>query len=296
MSSSLAGPPDESGQRAARRILREFPHRIESSGVELEGLAQELEVKVVPQRELPTLGRWHRFRRPPGPELRLWSEEAPEADVVHLKTDIDNTPRRRFVLAHEIGHAVLHRQLDGRSMELPISEQEQFANAFAAELLLPSSMAGRLREPFQQLTDVLELLRLAGSVRVPARVLLIRAKRENWLEGVDVLWVDIRTVPNRFTGRERRLRVFDSVCDKSRWFLPSNKSVKGTFGDDTWLVGMGPKARAGGRIKISRRSGSPPKFVNTSVPAETVAFRLRSPKSDFGPEVLARVCLGPERD
>lgn len=294
MSPSLAGSPSESGQRAARRILREFPHRVDSSGVEVEGLAQELEVRVVSRRELPTLGRWHRFRRQGESELQLWSEEDREADVVHLKTDIDNTPRRRFVLAHEIGHAILHRELDGRSMELPVPDQEQFANAFAAELLLPASVAGGLREPFQELTDVFGLLRLAGSVGIPPRVLLIRAKRENWLEGLDVLWVDIRTIPNKYTGRERRPRVYDSVCDKSRWFLPSNKSVSGTFGDDTWLVGLGPEAGVSGRIRIARRRGSPPKFVDQSMPAEIVAFRLRTPKSEFGPEVLARVSLASE--
>ena len=57
----------------------------------------------------------------------------------------DILPRRRFTAAHELGHAVLHREVMGSVLEDatieetdgPLSAMEAEANRFAAELLMP---------------------------------------------------------------------------------------------------------------------------------------------------------------
>ena len=62
----------------------------------------------------------------------------------------DILPRRRFTAAHELGHAVLHRQRMGRfradtpetmlEADESTDELEREANRFAAELLMPESV------------------------------------------------------------------------------------------------------------------------------------------------------------
>lgn len=292
---SLGPSAAERGRRAARRIVREWSNRLNSAGVlDLEALAEELGVQVVRASRLPVSGRWHRYRRPAPIEPRLWEEEGEEIELVQMKTSRANTPARRFTLAHELGHAILDRELEGRSTELPVGEQEQFANSFASELLLPDNLARSLRQPFVQVEDVFGALELAKSVRIPPKLLLVRASRENWLEGLDVLWLDIRTLPNRYTKRDPRPRIVDTVRDRTRWFLPSNRSVRGVFGDDEWLARASRQLSTSGRVDISRLRGHPVKFVPKSVPAEARAFRMRPPGGGFGPEVLARVQLSPE--
>jgi len=65
----------------------------------------------------------------------------------------DILPRRRFTAAHELGHAVLHRDRMGRYVADPTiseadggaTEMEREANRFAAELLMPEEVV-RARE------------------------------------------------------------------------------------------------------------------------------------------------------
>jgi IrrE N-terminal-like domain len=289
---SLGRSPAVRGQHAARRVVRERPQRLGPSGVDLGGLAEDLGVRIVARRNLGVLARWHRLRRATPTEPRLWEEEPDEADVVHLRSNAQ-TSARRFAIAHELGHAVLDREFDGRSTELPVGDQERFATAFAAELLLPQSLARSLRSRFREAPDVLSVLHLAQSVGAPPRVLLVRASRENWLVGLDVVWLDIRTLPNPATGRDMRPRLRDYVRDRTRWWLPPNRSVRGLFGDDGWLVRADREMAMSGSIDISRRRGSPAKWVHEWVPAEVAAFRMRTPGPGHGAEVLARVQLKP---
>lgn len=292
---SLGSSAGERGRQAARRIVRDWSSREGSAApLDLDALAEEMGVEIVKAPRLPVSGRWHKYRRPAPIEPRLWEEEPEEVELVRLRTGRQNTPARRLTIAHELGHAVLDREMKGRSTELPIEEQERFANWFAAELLLPDDLAEPLRERFVKARGVLGALEIARSVSVPPRVVLVRASRENWLEGLDILWLDIRTMPNRYTGRDSRPRIFDVVRDRNRWYVPPNRSVRGVFGEDQWLARVSRQLSVSGRIEISRLRGTPAKFITTSVPAETLAFRMRRPGPDYGPEVLARVELSSE--
>ncbi len=292
---SLGSSAGERGRQAARRIIREWSDRLDSAGLlDLDALAEELGVEVVREPGLPVSGRWHRYRRPAPIEPRLWEEESEEVELVRVNTGRQNIPAQRFTLAHELGHAILDRELKGHGTELPIEKQEQFANSFAAELLLPDDLARPLRGPFVRIEDVPGVLELARSVQVPPKLLLVRASRENWLEGRNVLWLEIRTLPNQYTGRDPRPRIVDTIRDRTRWFLPSNRSVRGVFGGDEWLARASRHLSTNGRIAVSRLLGSPVKFVSESVPAEARAFRMRPPGSGHGPEVLAWVKLSPE--
>lgn len=288
---SPAGGSAQRGEQAARRILARWPQP-GSQGIDLDALARRLGVEVETSKGLGPLARWHRLGAQSGP-LRLWEEEAQGLDIVQIRVG-SHQNARRYALAHELGHAVLDRELEGRSNELPVEEQERFADAFAAELLLPRSVARRLRSGFRELGEAVEVVQLAQSIAAPPRVLMLRAKQENWLAGLDVLWLDIRTIANRSTGRDQRPRLYDCICDRGRWFLPKNRSVRGLFGNDRWLATDAREMTVRSRIDVSRPRGRPARLVHEDVSAEVSAFRMRPAGDGFGPEVIAQVHLRPE--
>jgi Zn-dependent peptidase ImmA (M78 family) len=66
----------------------------------------------------------------------------------------DHPNRKRFTCAHEIGHFVKHRQEDddfeyvdyrAGAASMGVDEDERYANAFAAVLLMPETHVRRLR-------------------------------------------------------------------------------------------------------------------------------------------------------
>jgi len=72
-----------------------------------------------------------------------------QGPVVCLSTAVENHLRRRFTWAHELGHALLHREnpqwrdttdMIERAWGLSSTEEEMEANLFASELLLPRVM------------------------------------------------------------------------------------------------------------------------------------------------------------
>ena len=111
----------------------------------------------------------------------------------YVSNDRENPlARRRFTAAHELGHAVLHRDRMGRfradvqivdGTEEGIEEIEREANRFAAELLMPAEVI-RARE--QELTrehgacprSVLEY-RLAAELLVSQQAIRFRLKSLN---------------------------------------------------------------------------------------------------------------------
>lgn len=79
-------------------------------------------------------------------------EKRRDGDVLIYLNAEDHSNRQRFTCAHEIGHFVKHGNedfefVDYRDMtaSLGIDEDERYANAFAAALLMPEKEARRLR-------------------------------------------------------------------------------------------------------------------------------------------------------
>lgn len=69
-----------------------------------------------------------------------------DTGIISINSDIDNQQRKNFIIAHEIGHFILHQDLlICFDTQKTLSEwhkkgpQETEANAFASELLMPSS-------------------------------------------------------------------------------------------------------------------------------------------------------------
>jgi hypothetical protein len=74
--------------------------------------------------------------------------KAGQKGIIAVKASIREASRKRFTIAHEIGHFIIphHRNLENiwkqnRELDRNLNRPEMEANEFAAELLLPSSLA-----------------------------------------------------------------------------------------------------------------------------------------------------------
>jgi Zn-dependent peptidase ImmA (M78 family) len=71
------------------------------------------------------------------------------AGVIRIRNDITQLERRRFIIAHEIGHCILHETgsvtpcSEGDLFRYQEGNREAEANWFAAELLMPSRLFAR---------------------------------------------------------------------------------------------------------------------------------------------------------
>lgn len=138
---------------------------IEPSEIDLEDIASELNLLVVEQRIS-------------GAVAKLVCN--PQVGIISVRGDIRETGRKRFAIAHEIGHFLLHKE------KAPIalctdkdfqdwyshSADESEANAFAAELLMPAEMF-RQRSSSKQ-PSLKEITELAGEFQTSLSATAIR--------------------------------------------------------------------------------------------------------------------------
>lgn len=94
----------------------------------------------------------------------------------------DILPRRRFSAAHELGHAVLHRdEMGGFIADAAISDtdaaegqREREANQFAAELLMPREVCWARAEELERDHGMKECPRLVLAYRLASELLVSR--------------------------------------------------------------------------------------------------------------------------
>jgi hypothetical protein len=299
MPADLEPPPGQAARVAAvarvgvRRVEAQAPDLCRSWRVRVATLARRLGIAVTVRPDLGAPARWRRERTAGRLDMQpLWSDEPPIADFIDIRPDLRESARR-FALAHEIGHVILYREFGGWAPRLSAGEQEVFANAFAVELLVPRAARADLAERFRTAGGPIEFLRLADALGLSPRTLMRFAARHGWMRGLDRVWLDIRCVPNRYTGRDRRLRVFDAVLDRERWFLPANRSVDGALGGDAWLLELTRRTRSAKvEVAISRRRlVSGPRYTREHVPASVHALRLHHGGTGRGMEILALAVL-----
>lgn len=278
--------------RAALETHRRMPQHCGDGRVAINELARDLDVTIKVEPGLQAPARWHRLASKQPPQSRLWDDPLPgPSDIVLVRPEL-GTAARRFAIAHELAHILLHRGDVRPAAPLALNQEELFANAFAAELLVPLHLRHQAREAFRLEEAPTGLTALANSVGVSLRILLRLAARERWMAGIDRVWLDVRVRPNRFTGLDERPRIFDAVLDRHRWFLPGNRSVRGALGDDRWLATGGRRARMNGRMDISRWvPGDPPRSVHEQVPVSVESLWLQRPGAHAGVEILARVAM-----
>ncbi|ALS27153.1 IrrE-type HTH domain-containing protein [Paenibacillus sp. 32O-W] len=94
------------------------------------------------------------------------------AKFIHINNYLDE-PMRRFVCAHELGHAVLHPRVNTPFLKsstlFSVNRLEREANEFAVELLLPDEVVREYQTIYEAAAaygvpeEVVELKRLDGS-------------------------------------------------------------------------------------------------------------------------------------
>ncbi len=277
---------------AARAIVRHVEAHAPAATdlrVPVMELARRLGIVIHRRSELGATARWHRRllcenRAAP----RLWDSGPTIVDIVELRRGLRYSAQR-FAIAHEIGHILLHRHHPELAARLPLESEELFAHTFAAELLVPRRARHELANRVRRMEQPSELLRLADALGVSPSVVLRFAREEAWLAETDRVWLDIRHIPNRYTHRERRLRIHDAVFDRRRWYVPTNRSVAGVFGSDIWLAALGRKARTMTcSMAISRRNSvARPRYVSCQTPVTVTAVGLQRLGPDRGMELLA---------
>jgi len=153
----------------------------------------------VPQLSLATVARHliaERYVTDPDAVADLMDDVAPleglmywqSGDGIAFVKAEDILPRRRFTAAHELGHAVLHKETMRRYLsDLKISEtdgegteMEAEANRFAAELLMPEEVirarADELTREYKACPRIVLAVRLASELLVSREAMRYRLK------------------------------------------------------------------------------------------------------------------------
>lgn len=127
MAETLAGNPDEMEIVARYRA---------SAPTDVDGLARELGIIVLYEDLGPNVAGM----------ITVDDTDGPDRYIIRVHEN-DPKRRRRFTLAHEVGHFLLHRDLmDGNIVDNTMYRSalgewyERQANRFAADLLLPAHL------------------------------------------------------------------------------------------------------------------------------------------------------------
>ena len=107
------------------------------------------------------------FRMEKVDAFSAWAEMDGERPFVALSGDCPGD-RTRFSVAHELGHLVMHKGLDGRNQDL-----EGEANQFAAEFLLPEDA---MRQILNQRLTLANVARLKSRWKVSIQMIVRRAR------------------------------------------------------------------------------------------------------------------------
>lgn len=253
--------------RAARELNRTHSDCFGDVPVRPSRLARRLGIRVVTNSAIDGRAR-----------LELGGVAA--APTIHIASGVDRDVAR-FALAHELGHFWLLRSGD---TALPMSLRERFADAFARELLVSDEVRRRYRDDFRRADEPRALVALASAVGLSIHALLVTAELEpSWIGGLDRVWLRVKFAPNRFTGREPKLRVASAHCDRTRFFVPTNQGLTRVVGDLSWLGSLlpGRTATVAGPVTIKVRRPEPGgRYADDTRGAHLIALRLRASAHD----------------
>lgn len=156
--------------------------------------------------------------------------------AIRIRNDLSPN-RGRYVLAHELGHVLLLTQLTKLADRWNLQTREKFANVFARELLIPTHLRMILRQRFLRVSHALDFLRLMDHWGIhPVAGIRFAASHYDWTQGHRRIILKIAHTPNRFTGKEPRLRVVAAAFDRDRFYVATNQSFQRISPDESWLA------------------------------------------------------------
>lgn len=160
-------------QKKARTLLGKF--NFQDIPIDVRALAKKLGVRVIFQDLDDDISG-----------LLVIKNDRPTIGV----NDAHHPNRQKFTIAHELGHYVLHRDIDDlfidskliyyrdKSSSDGVQQREIEANSFAAEVLMPATLIRKyLKEKEPDLSNEFTMQRMASAFNVSEQALTIRLTR-----------------------------------------------------------------------------------------------------------------------
>jgi Zn-dependent peptidase ImmA (M78 family) len=130
-----------------------------------------------------------------------WSGQYWERPII-ICQGVPSWERTRWTVAHEVGHAVLHRSLNSRGLSLDprgLAESEQSANRFASELLAPINA---IRPELPRIITLFSLIEIKQRWGLSIGALIKHLHSAKVINDArrDTLWAQLYTRKNPETG------------------------------------------------------------------------------------------------
>lgn len=193
-----------------------------------------------------------------GAEARLVCDG--DVGIVRLRQGIPEYGRRRFAVAHELGHWILHRGADSGALcsaddigRFGADDREVQANEFAAAFLMPGPlMATRCRDASPSLNDIISVADEFGTTITATAVRFVQINRNTcvvvfsqnevvkwWRRSQDSrLWISPREKIDRRSNAFACEGITDmEPVDLDVWFPDENNRPSGVLLEQSMVLG-----------------------------------------------------------
>lgn len=169
--------------------------------------------------------------------LESRSDNEAHSFIINIQAGIPQYVEQ-FATAHEIGHAILLRDFPAHASSCSTRKREEFATAFALELLVPEKYRDECTRNFQAISSAREIFDLCGKLRVGPRVVLRMAKYyPGWTKASNRLWLLASYRVNSRSRQDPKIRIDHGIYDRDRYFVPTNKGLDSIGVEPKWLSG-----------------------------------------------------------
>lgn len=146
------------------------------------------------------------------------------AGIIRIRSDIKQVERRRFVIAHEIGHCILHKTgsvrpcSEGDLFRYEDGNREAEANWFASELLMPGRLfAPHCVVPEPNFATIKRIANVFHTTLTATAIRFVQLSSERcalvWSEAGRVKWVVRSPDFPTWVERDRQLRSGSHAAD-----------------------------------------------------------------------------------
>ena len=265
-------------KRAASTLQDRYPSICRTIPVRATKIARALGIKL---RSIPTVKRARLEHSALGSDSSLFGKHDFTIAVnANISPEVG-----RYAVAHEIGHAILIAHYPHHATSWDLETREYFADLFASELLIPAHTRSLFMRRFRSISAPSELCGLASNLGLSLHSLLTFASKDNsWFINSNAVWLRLKYGPNKYTGRDCKLRVESAHFDKTRYYVPSNQGFERFCANDGWLGDLIPgeerdRVLENVTLKLTL-ANKQVKYKTERVAAELQAIRLNSGHHD----------------
>lgn len=188
---------------------------------------QALRIEAIDEIDVVRIANYHRLFIEDGGVIGAEGRSVTEgsAGIIRVRPDITQLARRRFVIAHEIGHCLLHQTgsvrpcSEGDLFRYEDGNREAEANWFAAELLMPARLFRRYCDttPEPSFTAIADAARACHTTLTATAIRFVQLTAEPcalvWSEAGKVKWVVKSPDCPGWIDRDRPLNGYSHAAD-----------------------------------------------------------------------------------